>query len=84
MPSIVSISYSCDLSPFSANALVAKLKKEKGGKKKRKGGKEKAQDIDSSRLAKKSKVSIPPQKLNKKKKEKKQNAKMSKPRRTKG
>lgn len=63
-----------------------KEKKTNGSKKKskRKGGKGKDEDIDPARMTKKLKVSVPPKKLNSnKKKEKKQNAKMTKPRRRK-
>lgn len=66
----------------------ATTQKQTNGKKKkgkRKGGKEKDEATNPSRVAKRMKVSVPPKKnpSSKKKKDKKQNAKMTKPRRQK-
>lgn len=63
-----------------------KKQKQTSGKKKkgkRKGEKEKDEAANPARNAKRMKVSVPPKNVNKKKKEKKQNAKMTKPRRQK-
>jgi len=63
---------------------IKKQKKTNGKKKgKRKGGKGKDEEPDPARMAKRMKVSVPPKKNLNKKKEKNQNAKMSKPRRQK-
>mmetsp|Transcript_23032 Transcript_23032/g.54417 ORF Transcript_23032/g.54417 Transcript_23032/m.54417 type:complete len:614 (+) Transcript_23032:90-1931(+) len=61
-----------------------KEKKSRGkGKNKRKGKKGKNEDIKTKRMAKRVKVSLPPKPVITKKKEKRQNAKMTKPRRKK-
>eukprot|EP00535_Pseudo-nitzschia_heimii_P010162 CAMPEP_0197184660 /NCGR_PEP_ID=MMETSP1423-20130617/10281_1 /TAXON_ID=476441 /ORGANISM="Pseudo-nitzschia heimii, Strain UNC1101" /LENGTH=613 /DNA_ID=CAMNT_0042635533 /DNA_START=30 /DNA_END=1871 /DNA_ORIENTATION=+ len=61
-----------------------KEKKSRGkGKNKRKGKKGKNEDIKTKRMAKRVKVSLPPKPAITKKKEKRQNAKMTKPRRKK-
>jgi len=60
-----------------------KKQKKLHGKKKnrRKSGKEKDEDSNPMRMTKRTKVSVPPKNLSKKKKEKQHNAKMTKPRR---
>ena len=53
------------------------------GRNKRKGKKQKNEDTQTARMAKRMKVSLPPKSSINKKKEKRQNAKMTKPRRKK-